>query len=222
MRHFWLLCLPLVCLASCANTADEHSPGENRRDPSSTKQNPKPNGSSKVLTSEQARELIPKAASLSQQEFQSILEEPPVELGDIENQSLTALLLAIEPDHALKQNARSRRKFHYAGSPFLKPDSELLKAAVQGDSDPSYVSLIQPEYITGCTCLTRGNTANGQVMFRADSLYSGEANFTAHRIENEWQIVAFNIPEYGLLTERQPDGKWKLYSEDSLLGIEFP
>lgn len=221
MRHFWILCLSLVCLASCANPLDPSGKAP-QQDRSSSPEATKSETSANDLTIEQARQLIPEAASLSQPEFQKILMAPPFDFADLENQSLTAVLLAIDPDYAHKQNYASRQSFHYIGSPFLKPDPDQLKAALQGGPDTPYVSIIQPDYITDCTCRTRGNTANGHVAFRADSLYTGESNFTAKRIEDQWQIVAFDMPEYGLLIERQSDGKWRLVSEESLLGLEYP
>lgn len=213
----------MICLAGCTNPLDDRVPAtKTPKDRSATNQATQTLDSSNDLTVKQARELIPKAASLSPQEFQAILKAPPYFVEDLENQSLTAVLLAIDPDHAQKQNSAARRKFHYVGSPLIKPDPERLRAAVQGGPENSFVSIIQPEYITDCTCLTRGDTAKGEVAFRAKGLYSGEVSFTAKRMDNKWEIVAFDIPEYGLLTERLPDGTWHLVSGDTLLGIKYP
>jgi hypothetical protein len=98
----------------------------------------------------------------------------------------------------------------------------LIQAAIQGNSDAEFVTLIQPDYITKCTCLSQGETARGRVDYRKGTLYEGSADFSAQRHGDEWQIVAFSLPEYRLITNRQPDGLWRLDSEEQLLGVAWP
>lgn len=216
-----------MLLAGCLNSAgDQRSIPATKNEQSPVKSDrqvaTRPYDFSRELTSDEARRLIPEAASLSREEFQRILKDTPVELGEINNQSLTALLLAIDPLIAEQQNPKSRRAFHYVGSPRITPDPEDLRAAVEGQESAAYVSIIQPEYITNCTCLTKGDRAEGRVAFRAANLYIGEANFAAERTRGEWQIVGFQVPEYLLTTKRRPDGSWELASEEMLLGISWP
>lgn len=174
------------------------------------------------LTPDRARELIPRAASLSRAEYEGILEHPPVWLREIKNQSLTAILLAVNPFDAREENPGAGEGFRYlAPTEELVPPS-LLEAAVEGGPDAEFVSLIQPEYITNCTCLSQGEFARGRVDYRAGKLYEGSADFTAQRHDGEWQIVAFEVPEFRLITRRQPDGSWRLIAEENLLGVPRP
>src|SRR5688500_3005848 len=163
--------------------------------------------------------MLPEAASLSRMEFAEILQSPPVCIAEIKNQSLTALLLAVDPLHAREQNPNAIRDFQYLAPTGYDPAPQMIQAAVRGAGDADYVSLIQPEYITQCTCQNRGDTANGHVEYRAGTLYAGSADFTAERQGDHWEIVAFHLPEYRLATHRQPDGNWRLESEEQLLGI---
>jgi len=215
--------LTLLLVVGCANPADDGVRTTETREESerSGKTAGQSDETSQELTVAKARKLIPKAASLSHAELQDLFDRPPVMLDDIENQSLTALLLAIDPEIAQQQNPKSRKAFRYIGFPLIEPKPAAIRDALVGDGETDYASIIRPEYITDCTCETRGDTAEGRVVFRAEGLYAGETNFTAKRTGDEWRIVAFHVPEYLLVTKWQPDGSWKLATEDSLLGVAF-
>ena len=220
----WLL--PLLCLAGCAKSAEETPLSKAAKSESASANKPldepaTPYDFSQELSPEQAKTLIPKAASLSPTEFDELSQHPPVRLRDIQNQSLTALLLAIDPAYAQRQNPEIRGEFHYL-NPDNEPPRRELARAVKGKPAARFVSLIQPEYITKCTCITRGKTAKGSVTYRAGDVYAGSADFTARRDGEKWRIVAFHLSEYGLTTNRRPDGRWRLVSEDTLLGVRSP
>ncbi len=214
--------IPLMVFAGCADSVEEPPP------PAAAKSKPSSDGNllvpdpSTELSTDEVRQMIPLAASLSRQEFSEILNSPPVKIGEIKNQSLTALLLAVDPLHARKQNTNAIADFQYLTASGLDPDPKLIQAAIQGGQGTEFVSVIQPEHITKCACLNRGDTATGHVEYRAGNVYAGSADFTAKRQGDHWEIVAFQLPEYRLVTNRQPDGTWRLQSEEQLLGIALP
>jgi hypothetical protein len=215
------LLLLFVCCSGCSRTVEEALP--------KAKENPKPADGglptanpSQELSRDEAREMLPEAASLSRQEFAEILQSPPVSIAGIKNQSLTALLLAVDPLHAKEQNPNAIGDFQYLAPNGQNPDPGLIHAAIAGQGQPEFVSLIRSEYITGCTCQNRGDTAEGHVEYRAGHVYAGSADFTAKRQKGLWEIVAFHLPEYRLTTRRQADGTWRLESEEQLLGIAWP
>ena len=220
MRILGILLLLLAGVAGCGKTTGH----QNAEGPPAEA---KPGGepaydSSADLTPDRARELIPRASSLSRAEYEDILKHPPVWLREIKNQSLTALLLAVDPFDARKENPGAGKGFRYFAPTEELVPSSLLEAAIEGGSGTEFVSLIQPEYITNCSCLSQGEFARGRVDYRAGKLYEGSAEFTAQRQDGEWQIVAFEVPEYRLITRRQPDGSWRLVAEDQLLGVPRP
>jgi hypothetical protein len=220
MPTFLKFFLPLALLAGCSNSVEKSLPQTDADSKSSA------GGSlsdpSQALTTEEARQILPEAASLSRTEMSEILESPPVSMGEIKNQSLTALLLAVDPFQALEQNPNVIGDFRYQIKNGALPDPEMILSAIEGKSGSDYVTIIQPEYITECTCDNRGAIAKGHVEYRGGNVYAGSAEFMAQRQGDRWQIVAFRLPEYRLATRRQADGTWRLESEEELLGIAYP
>ena len=222
MPTFLKCILPLVLFTGCADSVEEPPPPAAVKSKSSSDGKVAVPNPSTEFSTDEARRLIPQAASLSRQEFSEILHSTPVKIGEIKNQSLTALLLAVDPRHAQEQNPNAIADFQYLTANGLDPDPEMIQAAIQGVKGTEFVSVIQPEYITKCACLNRGDTATGHVEYRAGNVYAGSADFTAERRGDHWEIVAFHLPEYRLVTNRQADGTWKLQSEEQLLGIAIP
>lgn len=214
--------LLLALITGCGDPPAEPSPQANGQRKNSDPGEISVPDPSQELSRGQARELLSEAASLSREEFIQILNSPPMSIAGIKNQSLTVLLLAVDPLHAEKQNPSAIEDFQYLIANGQDPDRRLILAAIQGQGNGEYVSLIQPEYITDCTCQNRGDTAEGHVEYRAGNVYAGSADFTAKRQNDRWEIVAFHLPEYHLATRRQPDGTWRLESEEQLLGIAYP
>ncbi len=203
---------PVLFLVSCANPADTQ-----------TKTEAHPN----ALTTEEAQQLIPQAASMPSGEFEEIRKHPPVRFSELKNQSLTALLLALDPNYALRQNAATIKDFRYLtldqDQRQLAPLDPVLKALGWNETKTApWISIIQPGHIKKCLCESTGTKANGTVFFRAEQVYAGQAEFTAQRQGEEWQIVSFHMPSYQLTTNRQADGTWKLDSPHHLLGIQSP
>ncbi len=220
MRTLCKLWVLLVCLSGCGKTTEAPIPKTNPEQRQSARKAEDSYDIFQELSSDEARELIPRAASLSKQEYLEILNHPPVRLRGIKNQTLTALLLAVDP-FLLAENRKPHADEDFR---YLVPNEALLNpqaihAALMGKPGAAFVSIIQPEYITKCSCQNRGETARGRVDYRAGNVYEGSANFTALRRGEEWQIVAFSVPEYRLVTHRQPNGIWKLDSENLLLGV---
>jgi hypothetical protein len=71
-----------------------------------------------------------------------------------------------------------------------------------------YESLIQPEYITDCTCKVDGDTATGTVSFKGGEDYEGTAGYTARKREGQWRIEEFRLPALKITTTLGADGKW--------------
>lgn len=88
------------------------------------------------------------------------------------------------------------------------PNRAQIAAACTGE-DPTYVSLIQPQYITDITCVIEGQAAIGTVSFEAPKVYKGKVEYTATKADNVWKVIAFHWPKIGLTLTLQPDGFWK-------------
>ena len=163
---------------------------------------------STTLSVAEASWLIPQAASCSREQFQQVLEQPPTLLSDIENQNLTVLLLAYDPNLVAQSDPAALDEFRYT-SPFGAKKDDIVEA-VYGDGTPSYASVIRPNYITDCTCRSDGDEATGVVSFRAVGVYEGRCRYTANRVDGKWQIAEFYLPSYQIRTRRQPDGVWRM------------
>ncbi len=163
---------------------------------------------STTLSVAEASWLIPAAASCSREQFDAVLNNPPLLLSDIENQNLTLLLLAYDPQLAAQAAPSVLDEFRYT-SPFGARKDEIVKAVI-GDGNPSYVSVIRPTYVTDCTCTTDGDEATGVISFRAVGVFEGRCRYTAKREDGQWRIVEFYLPSYQLRTRRESAGVWKL------------
>lgn len=163
---------------------------------------------SSTLSVAEASWLIPAAASCSREQFDDVLKNPPALLSEIEDQNLTLVLLAYDPQLAAQTNPAVLDEFRYT-NPFGARKDEIVKA-VLGDGNPSYASVIRPTYVTDCSCKTDGDQATGVVSFRAVGVFEGRCRYTAERENGKWRIVEFFLPSYQLRTRRQADGDWKL------------
>jgi hypothetical protein len=221
MRFLSKTLLLTVFFSGCGQSERETPPEPIVKPKASDAKLPAPDPAQE-LSRDEAKAMLPKAASVSYEEFSRILDSPPMSIGEIENQSLTVLLLAVDPVQAVEQNPNAIGDFQYLAPNGQGPDPRMIQAAILGHGETDFVSLIQPEYITNCTCQNRGDAAEGHVEYRAGNVYAGSADFTAKRQEDHWEIVAFHLPEYRLTTRRDPDGRWRLESEEQLLGIADP
>ena len=163
---------------------------------------------SKTLSVAEASWLIPAAAACSREQFDEILSHPPTLLSDIDDQKLTPLLLAYDPNLVAQTAPTALDEFRYTG-PFGAKKDDIVKA-VYGDGNPAYASVIRPSYITDCTCNSDGDQATGVVAFRAVGVFEGRCRYTAVREDGKWRVVEFYLPSYQIRTRWQADGMWKL------------
>ena len=159
------------------------------------------------LTPEQAKNLIPEAASLpavdALQFAQVDLSKFKPSVGD----ALTWVVLSHMPGPDTPKNPTS---FRFVGET-LAPTA--IAKAIEGPKDKDgktrkWVSLIHPEYITECTCKVDGATATGTVTFKAEKVYEGKVEYTARKKDGKWRVEEFRLPEFKITTVLGPDGKW--------------
>jgi hypothetical protein len=150
------------------------------------------------LTPEQAKKLLPKAASLSTKGLENLTSEK--DLPD-KNQSLTYFLLTFRPPRKPAKDVE--KDFEW----IVRDPAKLVKA-VNISRDKGFVSVIQEQYITECTCQTKDNQASGHAKFKCD-VYKGSINFKAVRIKGEWVIREFEWPHWKVRFVRGDDGNWK-------------
>jgi hypothetical protein len=161
-----------------------------------------------TFTAENAKALIPEAAGMSADELRKLGSggdpskfEPPN--GD----SLTWLALKFAPGPDAPKDPTSLR---FLGD---TPNPAVIGGAITGPKDKDgkprkTATLIQPEYITDCTCKVDGDTATGTVTFKADKAYEGKVEYTARKKDGKWRIEEFRLPDLKITTTLGADGKW--------------
>jgi hypothetical protein len=157
------------------------------------------------LSIDEAKRLIPKAASMPNAGFQKLATSPQATPGTSDDQPLSLIFMSLRPGEAAKRNPAALDDFQYLEAPM---PSRIAEAASKSKSK-GYATLIQPEFITNCTCSAKDDTATGTVSFAAPGLYSGKVAFVARRASGTWRIEEFRLPNYGIKTVRGADGKWK-------------
>jgi hypothetical protein len=163
-----------------------------------------------ALTAEKAKALIPEAAGIPRAELATIGEELKGvrKFYPSNGDSLTYVLLFTDiPRLTDPKNPTSFRL------PEGTPDPLKIVRAIGGPKDKDgkyrkYASLIQPEYITDCTCKVDGDAATGTVTFKADKAYEGKAEYTARKKAGAWRIEEFRVPDLKITTALGADGKW--------------
>lgn len=158
------------------------------------------------LSPSEARALIPEAASMSLADFQKLAGAANPTAAAFDNRSLSLVLLSLRMDEATAKNAAAMADFHYLGEA-LNPVA--LAQAVSLSKNRGYATLIQPDFITDCTCSASEGAATGVISFRAEELYAGKIEFLARWNNGVWQIDEFRLPGYGIKTVRGEDGKWQ-------------
>ncbi|GAB5440606.1 MAG: hypothetical protein Fues2KO_09550 [Fuerstiella sp.] len=161
-----------------------------------------------LLTATLARQLIPKAASISNEDFRKLQVNPSKTA--IESQSLSLTLLTLDAGGESPVVADDFR-FLVEGVP--KPS--VISAAMSQSRSKGYFSMIQPEYITECRIRnSTADSAKGKVTFNAPQLYIGSADFVASKRDGKWRIEQFRLPSRRITVSLREDGKWRYESED--------
>jgi hypothetical protein len=155
---------------------------------------------SKRLTPQQARKLLPKAASLRYEDFETGLKKRKLPNA---NQSPTYFVLTFAPSNELPKDAD--KDFDWIADT-INPNAVAEALAISKDS--GFASIIQERYITECTCESDDQQAQGRVKFKCD-LYTGSMSFKATNVKGDWVIREFEWPHLGVRFIRGDDGNWK-------------
>ena len=155
--------------------------------------------------SDASRELIAKAASIPNADFEALTTAATPDLGALQRIgdpltiALTIHLITDSDD------------FRVVARDTVSPNT--LTAAMWKSRARGYASVIQPEYIRSCEMSAAGDAdgdAKGVVTFEAEGLYSGKVEFTARHEDGSWEIVEFRLPAAGFSTVLGEDGNWKV------------
>lgn len=155
------------------------------------------------LSDELARSLIPKAASISKEDFQKLQSNPTAQ--SIKSKSLSLTLLTLNVSN---QSAEDANDFKFLVERFPRPSD--IAAAMSKSRAKGYFSIIQPDYITECKIThSTDESAQGKVTFNAPQLYIGVVLFEARKREGKWEIVKFQLPVRKVSILLGDDGNWE-------------
>lgn len=149
------------------------------------------------------RRLIPKAASISNEEFRNLTGNPNP--NAIESQTFSMVFLTL-PDAEDDPEAQKEMDFL---TEIIRP-SDLAKVMARSRSK-GYATAIQPEFINECEIdSTRGDQESvfGHVEFCAPGLYRGRVEFRSRKIDGEWKIDQFSLPSRKICIELDRNGVW--------------
>jgi hypothetical protein len=155
------------------------------------------------LTAEQAKDLLPEAAGISNADLKALAENPRPDT--VKSSTLSLVLLNLDPRIAAK-NPEAPKEFRYlAEGP---PNPAAIVSAMLLSKDKGYGSFIQPAYITDCTCESTAERAEGVVTFKSKQ-FAGRIPFVAQATKQGWVITEFRLPQHGVKVVRGKDGLWK-------------
>jgi hypothetical protein len=167
------------------------------------------------FTAEKAKALIPDASGVSSAELQKIAAagSDPTKYRPSNGDSLTWLVLNYAPGPGAPKNPTSFRFLEDTANPANVAGPARLAGAIMGPKDKDgkfrkFGTVIQPEYITDCTCKVDGDTATGTVTFKAEKVYEGKADYTARKKDGKWRIEEFRLPDLKITVALGADGKW--------------
>jgi HEAT repeat protein len=162
------------------------------------------------LSVDQAKKLLAKAASISNADFFALANDPdPLK---IKNQSLSLVLWArvlrlADSEKRTNKNPVITEAFRVVGDGLANP--ARIADAMAISRTQGYVSLIQPEYITECTCESGEDLAEGTVAFCKEGVFQGKVRFVALKQKNEWVITEFHLGnDIVWVFLGQDDGLW--------------
>jgi hypothetical protein len=159
------------------------------------------------LTVDLAKKLLPRAAGISNADFEALSKDPRAEV--VKSKSLSLVLLALRPPK--NPDAAKDKEFRILGDNISVSD---ITQAMWISKDEGYASFIQPKYITECSCESTAERAEGVVTFKHD-LFAGRIPFVAQATKDGWIITEFRLPQYKTRVVRGKDGVW---SQEALTG----
>ena len=152
--------------------------------------------------------LIPKAASVSNEDFQTLVTSSNP--APLENEPLSLVLISFP---AANDEIPAEDDIRFLVDTIQPRD---LIAAMSPSKSKGYYSLIQREYIKECKIEAEGgdeDTVFGHVKFIAPDLYEGKVNFRVRKIEGIWKIDQFTLPNRDIQLERNDDGTWSVVED---------
>ncbi len=157
------------------------------------------------LTALAAKKLLPQAAGISNADFKMLAEGNEPNANLVKSQSLSVVLLTLDPAEVAKRNPAALKEFRYLGEGIPPPNR--IAAAMSLSKEKGYASFIQPKFITDCTCESTAERAEGVVTFK-NELYAGRIAFVAQATKDGWVITEFRLPQYQAKVVRGQDGVW--------------
>jgi len=160
------------------------------------------------LTVAKAKRLISDAAGMPAEELRTLAQaQDQAKFQPKNGDTLTWVVLNYAPGADTPKNPTSFKFLEETINP------AKLASAISGPKDMlgkfrSTATVIQPEYITDCTCKIDGDTATGTVSFKAEKLYEGKIDYTAKKKGGTWRIEEFQLPDLKLTIALGADGKW--------------
>jgi hypothetical protein len=156
------------------------------------------------LTAAQAKALLPEAAGVPADFLKRVAEEGTVVTGKVppNGHSLTWAILT----HAPPREPVKDPEFKFLAENAVNVGAVM--AAISKSGGKGYGSVIQPEFITDCTCTVKGDTATGVVTFKADKAYQGKVEYTARVKDGKWRVEEFRMPNLKIAVKLGADGKW--------------
>jgi hypothetical protein len=130
----------------------------------------------------------------------------PAKFKSAKGYSLTWAILSYAPD----PNGKEPTSFRFLSD---TPNPVHIANAIVGPKgkDGKFdktATIIQPEYITDCTCKVNGGTATGVVSFKAGTVYEGKVEYTARKKGGAWRIEEFRLTDPKITLALGADGKW--------------
>ena len=127
----------------------------------------------------------------------------PPSLDALPDAWLSLVLLALNP----KPTAVEAETFTWDTDDLTKAVDVLKK------NSTSRTSFLQPDFITAMDADIKLGKAVGTITFRAEGLYHGKIEFTAHLGSDRWRVDEFRLPGYQLRVTHEGNeqvGHWKV------------
>lgn len=158
-----------------------------------------------------SKAVIAKAAGIPTEEWLKLAtsgQSDPTKF--ITGSPLSLVLLLLNPAREAKTNAKVLEDFQYLTPviPRMKETSEAMSHSAQA----GYVSVIQSTYITELKQLKTANDkarVDGVVEFECPRMYKGKVEFTAEGDKENWRVVEFRLPNYGITIRLDEQGVWR-------------
>ena len=190
----------LVIIAGC-NTSDRAGPLKQRTDDNQPAENKLADIES---VKKEIKSLLPMAASMSRQDLERLARAVSIPTVDhMDNQSLTALVLVLNPNHLDLSREDFEKEFHWHSRP---DPAALIDALTQ---TPGMASVSQPGSVKSLSCQVHGDRAEGTAEIELKGFLDMQVNYVAMHDGQSWKVTTFELPNCQAKTELQADGKWK-------------